>query len=120
MKNTELQSTPMRVGLLNSQHRAAFLKTGRGRRCASTLGEGLSVAMLDLVLICVNSESQFLDAAKKHRARELCNVEIWRQLAWSESCCAGMCLAFLADAGVLPLRMHRTASGKGPKSYWIN
>lgn len=105
--------------MINTEIKAAFLGTGRGKRCVTSLGNPVSVAMLELVYICVTSEIPFLDATKKHLARALCHLDIWKSLSKSEQHCAGMCIAFLADAGVLPLRMHRTKSGKGPKFYWI-
>ena len=114
MNTSELNSST-----LNSAYSTVFLTTGRGKRCMASLGEIRAPALLELVFTCVANELASLDAAKRYRARELCNEGIWLQLAKSEITCAGICLAFLADAGALPLRMHRTPSGKGPKSYWI-
>lgn len=104
---------------LNSAYATVFLTTSRGKRCITSLGQVRSPALLELVFTCVANELSSLNATKKYKARELCNEGIWLQLAKSEITCAGICLAFLADAGALPLRMHRTPSGKGPKSYWI-
>lgn len=105
--------------VFNSAYATVFLTTSRGKRCIALLGEMRAPALIELVFTCVASELSSLNATKKYKARELCNEGIWLQLAKSETTCAGICLAFLADAGALPLRMHRTPSGKGPKSYWI-
>ena len=105
--------------MLDTQIKNAFLGTGRGKRCVITLGNAVSFAMLDLVYTCVSNEAPLLDATKKQLARTLCHLDVWHTLSNSEKYCAGMCVAYLADAGVLPLRMHRTNSGKGPKFYWL-
>lgn len=107
------------ITMIDTEVKATFLDTGRGKRCVTTLGNAVSLAMLELVYICVSNEIPFLDTAKKHLARALCHMDIWKALSKAEKHCAGMCIAFLADAGVLPLRMHRTKSGKGPKFYWL-
>ena len=104
---------------LNSAYSTVFLTTSRGKRCIALLGEMRSLAMLELAFTCVASEFSYLNASKKYKARELCNEGIWLQLTKSEITSAGICLAYFADAGALPLRMHKTPSGKGPKSYWI-
>ncbi len=104
---------------LNSAHAAVFMTTTRGKRCITLLGEVRSPALLELVFTCVANELTSLDVTKKYKARELCNEGIWLQLTKSEITSAGICLAYLADAGALPLRKHKTPSGKGPKSYWM-
>jgi hypothetical protein len=105
--------------MINTEAKNAFLGTARGKRCVTTLGKPISVAMLELVYTCVSQEIPFLDATKKHLARELCHLDVWNVLSKSETHFAGMCIAFLAEAELLPLRMHRTKSGKGPKFYWL-
>jgi len=104
---------------LDKAYASEFLTTHRGKRCVSLLSEVRTTAMLELVFTCVVSELPTLDGTKKYKARQLCNEGIWLRLAHAEISCAGLCLAYLAEGGDLPLRMHRTPSGKGPKSYWI-
>ena len=105
---------------LDRAYARVFLATHRGKRCVSSYGEVRTTAMLELVFTCVVSERPTLDSTKKYKARQLCNEDIWLQLSHAEISCAGLCLAYLAEGGALPLRRHYTPSGKGPRSYWIN
>jgi hypothetical protein len=119
MNTSELNNVVSPADTFDAYHATLFLTTARGKRCVYWLGEVRTPALLELVFTCVSNELFSLDMTKKHKARELCNEGIWQQLAKAEITCAGICLAFLADVGALPLRMHRTPSGKGPKFYWI-
>jgi len=97
----------------------AFHSSARGRRCRAMLGDRSADRMLRHVYAWCSRNLPALDPARKHLSRELCGSVTWSVLKPKEYICAGMCIAFLATHGVLPLRMHKTRSGKGPKAYWI-
>lgn len=97
-----------------------FPSSVNGLRCRAMLGEVQAQALLVQVYTWCSSNLPLLDDARKHLSRDLCHADRWNTLSRRERICAGLCIAFLVNReAALPLRMHKTRSGKGSKSYWI-
>ena len=119
-KENEVGDTDQqRANVLASDFVAEFLRSRRGKFCLNKLDNGGTVALLELVFLCVVAEIDSLNRSVMHKSKDLCNRQIWQHLKGWEPTCAGICIAYLAATGVLPLRRHRTPSGKGSASYWI-
>ena len=98
----------------------AFLLTARGQRCSATLGEGPALQLLRDVFEHISANLGGLTPTRKHAARQLYGTEAWAAFQRPRlRNCAGMCLAFLVTARLLPLQLHKTRSGKGSRHYWL-
>ena len=68
----------------------------------------------------VTSKLGVLDPNRRYTTKQLCLPDLWAALPLpSQRRSAGMCLKFLVAAGALPLVLHKTKSGKGPKRYCL-
>jgi hypothetical protein len=119
MNNSKMTNDQQGVDTLHSDYVAEFLQSPRGKFCRKRLGKVCTIGLLELVFTCVGAEVDSLNPLVMHKAKDLCNREIWQHLKGWELTCGGICIASLAETGALPLRRHRTPSGKGPASYWI-
>lgn len=98
---------------------ATFLASWGGKRCESMLGSAAAARKLfELVHATSLQKLPLLDRRRNHQTRDLC-ADVWPDLLPRETKCAGMCMAFMARKGVLPLVLHQTKSGSGAKKYWI-
>jgi hypothetical protein len=119
MTNSKQNKASRDIYLLSDCSLDAFLKSGRGRWCAKRLGLEPSLALLKLVHIAALDEVPTLDPSKMHLTRVVLNLDLWSYFGGWELSCAGACLGFLAETKAIPLRKHRTRSGKKGQHYWI-
>lgn len=98
-----------------------FMSTSRGYRCRTTLGDKAARQLLQWVYASCDGHLPSLSHSCMHLARDACGIDNWKSLPQRMSflSCAGICLAFLVTRKALPLRMHTTRSGKGPRKYWV-
>ena len=98
----------------------AFMSSSRGYRCRTTLGDKIAQQLLQWVYAACIGNLPSLSNSCMHLARDVCGIDNWKTLpSVSTRSCAGICLAFLVTRESLPLRMHKTRSGKGPRKYLI-
>jgi hypothetical protein len=98
-----------------------FLSSSRGIRCRITLGDEATRRLLQSVYAWAVANLLSLSYHRMHKARDVCGADNWKSLPSKGGVrnYAGMCLAFLEASKSLPLRMHKTKSGKGSRHYWI-
>lgn len=99
-----------------------FMTSSRGTCCRIHLGDDDAMELLKTVYSWAKRNLPSLNPSRMHLGRDVCGLHNWNTMKGkgSRRNYAGMCLAFLVDAEALPLRMHRTKSGKGPKKYWVH
>lgn len=97
----------------------AFLATYGGERCEKMLGSTEEArGLFNLVYSTTKLKLPELDSGRNHKASEICS-DLWLGFRPRETHCAGMCMAFMARRGLLPIKLHWTRSGGGSKKYWI-
>jgi hypothetical protein len=97
-----------------------FLATPRGAQCAGWLDAASAMQLLQSVYVACSENLRSAHAGQKYLARELCGDPFWSARRRREQICAGICLVYLVDEiQALPLRLHKTKSGKGSKRYWL-
>ena len=97
----------------------AFLASASGRRCSAMIGERAALGLLRSVYRACTATMPTLSRTRKHASRDLCGAAYWAPLSRGLMSCAGLCIAFLVKRQDLPLRLHKTRSGKGSKTYWL-
>ncbi len=97
----------------------AFLASASGRRCSSMIGELAAMRLLRSVHRACTATMPTLSRTRKHPSRDLCGAAYWAPLSRGLKSCAGLCIAFMVKRQDLPLRLHKTRSGKGSKTYWF-
>lgn len=115
---TNLNSAPPDDGPSSPAFRV-FFQSASGRRCRAMLGEEPALRLLGSVFRACTATLPTLSRIRKHPSRDLCGAEFWAPLSKRLRICAGLCVANLVDRQDLPLRLHRTPSGRGAKTYWI-
>lgn len=56
-----------------------------------------------------------------YSAEDLCGPDLWACLRYDGAKrAAGMCLGYLVECQAVPLQLHWTPSGNGPKRYLLN
>lgn len=56
-----------------------------------------------------------------YSTEDLCGPDLWDRLGYDGARrAAGMCLAHLVECQAVPLQLHWTPSGNGPKRYLLN
>lgn len=101
----------------------AFLNTAGGQRAAGLMRT--HKMSLSEVLVAVEAAiwdvHPVLMSGALYSTEELCGPELWDRLRFDGARrVAGMCLAFLVECHAVPLVMHWTPSGKGPKRYLLD
>jgi hypothetical protein len=108
-----------RVDMTNFQY-ATFVASPAGARAAGLLRTHRTplLAMFEVVRLEVTDNLPGLIEGGLYSTEQLVGPEVWA--AWpfyGQRRAGGMCLAFLVDIGAIPLELHKTLSGKGPKRY---
>jgi len=107
----------MNIEIVNS-----FLLTPGGERAAWLLrnhrrGPGDLLAAIETELVGVLPH---LIHGVLYSTEVLCGPDLWNRLRYDGvRRAAGMCLAYLVACQVVPLQLHWTPSGKGPKRYML-
>jgi hypothetical protein len=108
---------------MNTKIATYFAETPGGLRAASLLRTHKINPRALLAVI----ESEVLDAAPHlfhgalYSTEDLCGPELWDRLHYDGAKrAAGMCMAYLVECRAVPLMLHITASGKGPKRYKLS
>ena len=98
----------------------SFLTSAQGQRCRSTLGEARARWLVRAVQERARINIPTQSPSRRHLTRELFGEADWAELPpGATRNCAGMCMAYLVIHKLLPLRTHRTRSGRGSRSYWL-
>lgn len=102
---------------------AGFRETGGGVR-AEELLKKLKLSSEQVLLQVLASVAEVVPALQHgalYSAEQLCGPELWSQFKTvGARRSAGMCLAYLVDRRALPLKLHVTPSGKGPRRYKLS
>jgi len=99
----------------------AFFRSWRGKRCRSLIGNRATVRWARTVYAHVVPATAKLDPKRKVTAGDLFGADDWNGLRRAYQVCAGIFIAFVVSStDLLPLRMHKTRSGKGTKKYWLH
>lgn len=102
---------------LKDEVRLDFLHSHRYARCASLLDERELTVMLVEVLRAASAAAFALRSGKPYLARELCGDLGWHGWPKRRQVCAGICLSYLVEREAVPLQLHLTRSGRGPRRY---
>ena len=94
-----------------------FLHSYRFARCVSFLEERELIPMLVEVLRAASAAALALQCDKAYLARDLCSALGWQGWPKRRQVCAGICLSYLVERQAVPLQLHRTRSGRGPRRY---
>lgn len=100
-----------------------FKETAGGLRAAGLVEK--HKLSLEEMLLAVLSEVQervpFLYHGALYSTEQLCGEELWAAFRHvGPRRAAGMIVVFLAECGVVPLVIHLTRSGKGPKRFVLS
>lgn len=94
-----------------------FRDSYRFTRCVSFLDERELMQMLLEVLRTASAAALALRCGKAYLARELCSAIGWHGWPKRKQVCAGICLSYLVEREAVPLLLHQTRSGRGPRRY---
>lgn len=95
------------------------MRSPGGQRCCVMLGDERAHWLWPAVHHVCTVNIPTLNRANRHLSRDLCGAAFWYSLPLRMRICAGICIAFMARAEDLPLRLHRTRRGRGSKTYWL-
>lgn len=101
----------------------AFLDTAAGQRAVGLMRtHKMSLSeVLEAVEAAVSDVLPVLMHNALYSAEQLCGPELWDRLRFDGARrVAGMCLAFLVECQAVPLVVHWTSSGNGPKRYLLD
>jgi len=77
--------------------------------------------LMHIVLEEIAERIPALRAGVLYKSKQLCGQELWSAFIYDGIRRAvGMCVAYLVNSGALPLKLHVTKSGKGPKRYLMD
>lgn len=100
-----------------------FKETSGGQRAIGLLGRH-KIALKDMmaaVLSEVNERVPVLFHGALYSTEQLCGEELWEAVRYvGPRRAAGMILVFIVETGVVPLDIHQTKSGKGPKRFVLS